>query len=187
MNALHPAALTLVPSAQWNDAAYRARFDALYQHLQIIARRELRRAPRGTLNTSALVHEAYLKLLGDARDVSRDGPFLALAAKAMRCVLVDYMRAGSALKRGGDFARVTLATNLPLESPEAGIDVLDIERGLQALADMDPRLATVVECRFYGGMEFAEIARQLAVTERTVYRDWRRARAFLIANLGDAP
>lgn len=180
------AADTLIPAAQWGDAAYRARFEALYGQLQAIARRELRRAAPGTLDTGALVHEAFLKLGGAGLDVSRRGPFLALAAKAMRCVLVDHVRARAASKRGGDQARVTLATDLPLEAAQPGIDVLDIERGLQALEALEPRLATVVEYRFYAGMEFGEIAQQLGVTERTVFRDWRKARAFLLAHLGEA-
>lgn len=153
--------------------------------MQAIARHELRRAARGTLDTGVLVHEAFLRLDGGALDVSRRGPFLALAAKAMRCVLVDHVRARAAVKRGGDQLRVTLATDLPLAAPDGGVDVMDIERGLQALEALDPRLATVVEYRFYAGMEFGEIARQLGVTERTVFRDWRKARAFLLSQLGE--
>ncbi len=180
------SASTLVPAAQWGDANYRARFDQLYAQLQSIARRELRRAARGTLDTGALVHEAFLKLDGAALDVSQRGPFLALAAKAMRCVLVDSVRARGAVKRGGDQARVTLATDLPLaDTRGAAVDVLDVERALQALEAVDPRLATVVEYRFYAGMEFEEIATQLGLSERTVHRDWRKARAFLLSHLGD--
>lgn len=181
-------AAPVVPDAQWRDAAYRRRFGDLYAQLQSIARRELRGAARGTLDTGALLHEAYLRLDGAALDVSGRGPFLALAAKAMRCVLVDHARARGASKRGGDLARVTLATDLPLAAASLGVDVLDVERALVALEALDPRLASVVEYRFYAGMEFGEIAHQLGVNERTVYRDWRKARAFLLAQLGgDAP
>ena len=183
MMATGSIASTLVPAAQWADAAYRARFEAMYGQLERMARRELRRASRGTLDTGVLVHEVYLRLHGAALDVGERGPFLALAAKAMRCVLVDHLRARSASKRGGDQVRVTMDTGLPLEAPQANMDVLDIERGLQALEAIDPRLASLVEYRFYAGMEFSEIATQLGVTERTVFRDWRKARAFLMVNL----
>lgn len=184
MQETQSSASTLVPAEQWNDAGFRARFDQLYAQLQAIARRELRRAARGTLDTGALVHEAYLKLDGTALDVSQRGPFLALAAKTMRCVLVDHARARGAVKRGGDQARVTLSTDLPLAESGAVVDVLDVERALQALEALEPRLATVVEYRFYAGMEFEEIATQLGLSERTVHRDWRKARAFLLAHMG---
>lgn len=176
----------IVPDADWRDADYRARFEELYAQLHAIARRELRGVARGTLDTTVLVHEAYLKLDGSAVDASQRGPFLALAAKVIRCVLVDHVRARGARKRGGGVARVTLSTDLPLDAGGDGVDVLDIERGLRALEAVDARLATMVEFRFYAGMEFEEIARQLGVTSRTVHRDWRKARAFLLSHLGDA-
>jgi len=185
MQEMIASAVTIVPEADWKDAVYRARFEELYAHLQHIARRELRSAARGTLSTTVLVHEAYLKLDGMRLDVSQRGPFLALAAKVMRCVLIDHVRARGAVKRGGEFARITLATDLPVEGGAGNIDVLDIERGLQALQALDPRLVTVVECRFYAGMEFEEIAQQLGLTARTVHRDWRKARAFLLSHLGE--
>ncbi len=175
-------AAEIVPASDWNDSAWRARFEALYLQLHDIARRELRGVHRGTLQTTMLVNEAYLKLDGGALDASERGPFLALAAKAMRCVLVDHLRARSAQKRGGEAVRVTLATDLS-HVPSDALDVLDIERGLRALAELDPRLATVVEYRFYAGMEFDEIAALLGLTPRTVYRDWRKARAFLLSHL----
>lgn len=186
MDEISASAITIVPEADWNDDAYRARFEELYVQLQGIARRELRKAARGTLSTTLLVHETYLKLDGMHLDVSQRGPFLALAAKVMRCVLIDHVRARGAMKRGGELARVTLATDLPLEDRHAGVDVLDVERGLQALQALDPRLVTVVECHFYAGMEFQEIAEHLGVSARTVNRDWRKARAFLLTHLGDA-
>lgn len=175
----------IVPQHAWRDAAFRARFEALYVQLQGLARNELRRAARGTLDTGVLVHEAFLRLDGNALDSEQRGPFLALAAKAMRCVLVDHVRARGASKRGGDQARVTLMTDLPLASSSGEAEVLDIERALRALEALDPRLATVVEYRFYAGMEFSDIASQLGLTERTVFRDWRKARAFLLSHLGE--
>ena len=167
------------------DGRFRERFAGLYQELQRLARRELAGARRSSLNTTVLVHEAYLKLDGKALDVSQRGPFLALAAKAMRHVLVDYVRARGAEKRGGDQVRVTLGTDLPLSGSAGQVDLLDIERGLEALEALDPRLVSVVECRFYAGMEFQEIAQHLGLTERTIHRDWRKARAFLLMHLGE--
>ena len=180
----HSIANEIVPQDAWHDAAFRARFEALYAQLQGLARSELRRASRGTLDTGVLVHEAFLRLDGHALDSEQRGPFLALAAKTMRCVLIDHVRARGASKRGGDQARVTLMTDLPVPGSGGETDVLDIERALRALESLDPRLATVVEYRFYAGMEFSDIANQLGLTERTVFRDWRKARAFLLAHLG---
>jgi len=180
------AASTIVAAADWNDAAFRQRFEQLYDQLRVLARRELSGKPRATLCTTLLVHEAYLKLDGGRFDVSERGPFLALAAKAMRCVLVDHVRATMAQKRGGDLARVTLVTDLPVAADNDRIDLIAIEQGLDALQQIEPRLVTVVECRFYAGMEFQEIAIHLGIAERTVHRDWRKARAFLLSHFGDA-
>lgn len=166
--------------------AYRQQFVALYEQLRNIARRELRASQRSTLNTTVLVHEAYLKLNGAPIDASQRGPFLALAAKAMRHVLIDHLRARGAEKRGGDQIRVTLSTDIPFAGTSGQVDLLDIEKGLDALEALDPRLVTVVECRFYAGMEFNEIATHLGLTERTIHRDWRKARAFLLMQLGQA-
>lgn len=154
-------------------------FVVLYDQLRRIASRQLGGSARTSLNTTALVHEAWLKLDGRPLDVAERGPFLALAAKAMRHVLVDHIRARNADKRGGAEARVPLSTDI-VGSDAAGFhDVLEIEQGLRALEAVDPRLVTVVECRFFAGMEFDEIAAHLQVSCRTAQRDWRRARAFL--------
>lgn len=161
------------------------RFGELYQELQRIARRELVGSRRTSLQTTVLVHEAYLRMeAGAVRDMGRLA-FLALAGRVMRCVLVDHVREQRAIKRGGDARRVTLATEPGLEDgrPEP-LDVLAIERGLEALAKLESRLVTVVECRFHAGMELAEIAEYLGISERTAQRDWRRARAFLIDAIG---
>jgi RNA polymerase sigma factor (TIGR02999 family) len=173
-------------SAPDGGEAYRRRFTELYDELQRIARRELGGSLRTSLHTTVLVHEAYLKLNKQGLDVSQRGAFLALAAKAMRHVLVDHIRARHADKRGGDQIRVTLYTDIPLAGDSDQVDLLDIEKGLQALEALDPRLVTVVECRFYAGMEFQEIATHLGLTERTIHRDWRKARAFLLMQMGDA-
>ncbi|MET0808418.1 MAG: ECF-type sigma factor [Pseudoxanthomonas sp.] len=179
-----PTLKSVLPDAA--SEAYRRRFADLYGELQRLARRELAGSRRNSLHTTVLVHEAYLKLDGKVLDVSQRGSFLALAAKAMRHVLIDYLRAKGAEKRGGDQLRVTLLTDIPLDDGTVGVDLLDIENGLAALEAVDPRLVTVVECRFYAGMEFQEIADHLGLAERTIHRDWRKARAFLLMHLGEA-
>lgn len=157
------------------------RFGELYQELQRIARRELRGRVRTSLHTTVLVHEAYLRLeSGAVRDMGRVA-FLALAGRVMRCVLVDHVRSNLSQKRGGEHVRVTLETDPGVSDQHLPhLDVLAIEQGMTALAALEPRLVTVVECRFHAGMEFGEIAQYLGVSERTAQRDWRRARAFLL-------
>lgn len=160
-----------------------ALFAQLYDHLQRLARKQLGQSPRTSLDTCALVHEAYIKLDGVSA-AGGQGEFLALAAKAMRHVLVDHIRARMTDKRGGDFARVALTTRLP-DTEDRFSDLLEVDSGLAALERLEPRLVTVVECRFFGGMEFQEIAGALGISERTAQRDWRRARAFLHSHLSD--
>ena len=180
-------AATIIPESDWKNANYRARFETVYGQLHQIARRELRRTRDGTLNTTVLVHEAFLKLDGPAGQVDAQPHFIALATKAMRCVLIDHLRAKGTSKRGGDAIHVTLPTAHADDNSLPQVDLLDIERALVALVALDPRLATVVEYHFYGGLEFQEIATLLGVTPRTVNRDWRKARAFLLTHLDAAP
>jgi RNA polymerase sigma factor (TIGR02999 family) len=152
----------------------------LYQELRAIAHRELARRPAGgTLETTGLVHEAYLKVAGqssgDAHDRAR---FLALASVAMRHVLVDRARARGRVKRGGPRGAVTLDEERIAvdDRPEA---LLQLDEALTWLAELEPRLARVVECRFFGGLTEEEIAAALGVTVRTVQRDWAKARMLL--------
>lgn len=165
-----------------NDAV-RERFAALYAQLSGMARRELGRGPRTSLDTVALVHEAFLKLDGHALDASEQGRFMALAGKVMRQVIVDHVRRRQAVKRGGDLIRVTLLTQQPMPDAPDQLDFLQIEDALHELAKLEPRLVQVVECRFFAGMEVTEIAALLQVSERTVHREWTRARAFLLGRL----
>ncbi|MEP6574456.1 MAG: ECF-type sigma factor [Gemmatimonadota bacterium] len=151
-----------------------------YQELRSIAHRRLAaRARGGTFSTTALVHEAYLKLFDQSRGAWRDrGHFLALASLAMRHVLVDRARERSALKRGGDRRRITLDDDLMTveDQPDA---LLQLNDALEELARMEPRLARVVECRFFGGLLEKETAEALGLTVRTVQRDWVKARILL--------
>ena len=149
----------------------------VYEDLRRLARRQLgREYGERTLNATALVHESYLKL-GAGAMAARDRPhFLAIAARAMRQVLVDHARERKAAKRGGEaWERTTLTDGAWAgEFDPDGMLALD-----EALAGLEPRQRQVVECRFFGGMEEQEIATALGVSERTVHRDWTKARAWL--------
>lgn len=155
-------------------------FPLLYQELRAIARRQLARRPNGgTLETTGLVHEAYLKVVDQAHSGIHDrAHFRALAALAMRHVLVDRARAQGRLKRGGTRGAVTLEEDQIAvdDQPEA---LLQLDDALVWLAELEPRLARVVECRFFGGLTEEEIAEALGVTVRTVQRDWAKARMLL--------
>lgn len=164
-------------------------FDELYKELRRLAHRQLARGrrPGATLSTTALVHEAYVKLEGAGRVGVKDHEhFLALAARAMRQVLVDAARSRHAAKRGAGLAPVAL------DQAEPSIDdlvdeVLAVDTALSRLESLDERLARVVEWRVFGGMSEEEIAGSLGVTSRTVRRDWQKARAFLVRELGVEP
>ena len=152
----------------------------VYDELRMIARRQLSlREVGGTLSTTGLVHEAYLKLADQSRLAWRDrGHFFALASVVMRHVLVDRAKARRAQKREGVLQRV------PLDSEQIAADdqaeaLLLLNDAIDRLAAVEPRLARVVDCRFFGGMSDEETAESLGVTTRTVQRDWSKARMLL--------
>lgn len=157
-----------------------------YDDLRAIAHRRLAaRARGGTLSTTALVHEAWLRLSGSPNVRWNDAAhFLALASMAMRHVIVDRARERTALKRGGDRVRITLEEDvLALEAqPDA---ILQLDEALGRLGELEPRLAKVLECRFFGGLTEPETAEALGVTVRTVQRDWVKARVLLRRLLED--
>jgi RNA polymerase sigma factor (TIGR02999 family) len=162
----------------------------LYQELHSMARRQLAGQHGHTLDATALVHEAYLKLIGrgaGAAQFDDRAHFFAYAASAMRSVVVDYARQRLAQKRGGDLHRVT---DLP-EDLEGGLrldeDMLGLDTALTRLAGVEPRLAQVVELRYFGGLSELEIAALLQRSERSVRRDWQKARMYLLASLQEAP
>jgi RNA polymerase sigma factor (TIGR02999 family) len=161
--------------------------DAVYRELHDMAHQRLRRERAGgTLQTTALVHEAYLRMVDQRRVSWRDrGHFLALAATMMRRVLVDRARARHADKRGAGEPVITL-TDAAAAGLDPAVEVLDVDRALERLAGSYPRPARVVELRFFGGLELAEIGAVLDVTERTAQRDWAFARAWLARELGNA-
>jgi RNA polymerase sigma factor (TIGR02999 family) len=151
----------------------------VYHELRRTARRELAARPSDTLFTTALVHELYLKFSRSPRAEWHDrAHFLRAAAVAMRHILVDRARRRAAEKRGGAQRTVTLDDSLTAADEQAE-SLLELHDALDQLASLDERLARVVECRFFGGMTEQETAAALNITERTVRRDWVKARGLL--------
>lgn len=169
--------------APFDDAAP-ASWAAAYPELKKIARARLHAAQNGTpgLNTTALVHESFLRLAGRVDTLRFDsrGHFYAYAARVMRSVIVDLVREQAAARRGGDAAHVTLDTGVAdgLAAAETS-EALQVDEALASLATVEPRLAQVVEMRYFAGMTDAEIAQALGLTDRTVRRDWDKARLLL--------
>ncbi len=167
----------------------------VYEELRRVARRHLRAEREGhTLQTTALIHEAYLRLAGQRpRELAYRGQFIAHASHLMRQILVDHARARAAMKRQGGY-QVTLSEHLAASAPPE-IDVLAVDDALTRLSQLDPQQARIVELRYFGGLSIAETAEALAVSDATVKRDWRTARAWLhramqhgeVADLSDAP
>ncbi len=150
----------------------------LYDELLAIARRQLKRErPGHTLQTTALVHEAWMRLAGTELPANDRAHFLALAAGSMRRVLVDHARRRKADKRGGDAARVELDDGLAI-SPEPSIDLVELNDALDRLAEVDPRKARIVELHYFGGLEQADIATVMEISLSTVEKDLRLARAW---------
>jgi RNA polymerase sigma factor (TIGR02999 family) len=157
----------------------------VYDELRAIARRRLADCEHGaTLSTTGLVHETYLKLVEQSRVAWRDrGHFFALAAVAMRHVLLDRARARLTQKRDGGVAPVTL-DNQHAASDDQAVAMLELHDAVERLSAVEPRLARVVECRFFGGLSEKETAEALGTTTRTVQRDWAKARMLLRRALG---
>jgi RNA polymerase sigma factor (TIGR02999 family) len=156
----------------------------VYAELRSLAERQLRREDAGhTLSPTALVHEAYLRLVDQTRVQWQDrAHFFATAAQAMRRVLVDHARRRRALRRGGGVRPLALdEVEIPLEERAEALVALD--DALRELESVDPRLGRVVELRFFGGLTETETAEVLGVTDRTVRRDWVKARAWLLREL----
>lgn len=175
---------------QRHHAGDREAFDRMvplvYDQLRAIAHRQLAKGgPRGLmLDTTSLVQEAYLQLVDeDGVDWQNRGHFFAICARAMRRIMVDDARRRLAAKRGGDAVEVTLQPDMVSadDSPE---QVLAIDDALGKLAEFNPRLARLVECRYFAGMTEEETAEALETSLRTVQRDWMRARAWLLKAMG---
>jgi RNA polymerase sigma factor (TIGR02999 family) len=179
--------LTTVLTAVRNGDARAADqlFQCVYGELHRIASGQRRRwGGNETLNTTALVHEAYLKLVNpDLAAWTDRAHFFAVAAKAMRHILINYAERQVAAKRGGGAVHIPLGEN-DLVTPEAAEDLLSLDEALTALAAVHERSSRVVECRFFGGFDIQETANTLAVSPATVERDWAFASAWLRREMG---
>ena len=156
-------------------------FELLYDDLRLLARAKLHRsAPMTVLDTTALVHESYLRFLrtGDLKVADRPH-FLAYAARVMRSIVVDLIRSRLADRNGGNALHVTLNTAVADSASVREDEVIMVNDALEELATIDPRLVKVVEMRYFAGMSEDEIAESLGVSVRTVERDWEKARLFL--------
>ena len=174
--------LLLRGAREGNKDALDSLFAIAYEELRRIARR-VRGQESDTLNTTALVHEAYLKLLPTNVPANDAAHFKLLIARAMREVLIDAARRRKAGKRGGGQIAITLDDEVQ-EAPLQAGQLLDLHEALEELDRVDPRRASVVECRFFGGLDIDETAAALGLSTATVKRDWRVARAWLAQAVG---
>ena len=188
---VHDIASLLQAHATGDGKALDRLMPLVYEDLRRIAHARLR-SERGmhTLDTTAIVHEAYLRLVSSADQTWEDrAHFFAIAARVIRNVLIDYARRRGALKRGGTVIRVPLHEDLvgDRDAMSREVDLLALDEALSALARYDVRLEQVVECRFFAGLTVAETAAALGSSVRTVERDWTRARAYLYRELANRP
>jgi RNA polymerase sigma factor (TIGR02999 family) len=165
---------------QGDELALQRLIPLVYQELRRVARARLRsEAPGHILQTTALVHEAYLRLVGvDHMDVHNRAHLLALAARLMRQILVDHARRKRAVKRGGDPTMISL-DDVSIAADPPAVDVLALDEALGELMSVDPRLSRIVELKFFAGLSISEAAQGLGVSTATVERDWTVARAWL--------
>lgn len=165
-----------------NDAVFET---VVYGELRRLAAAYMRRErPGQTLQPTALVHEAYLKLLKDRPERWQNrAHFCAIAAHAMRQILIERARARDALKRGGGQPRVTFDEGLPAAAPDQSVDMIALDAALDRLAALDPGQARIVELRFFGGLSIEETAEAMKISPATVKRHWAAARAWLAKEL----
>lgn len=168
---------------QGDQTALRELTPLVYDELRRLAHGYMRRERPGTLQTTALVHEAYLRLV-DQQNVAWQSRahFVAVSAQAMRHILIDYARQKQAAKRGGSAQKVPL-DEAAVASVERTADLVALDDALKALAELYPRRARIVELRYFGGMNNREMAEVLGISEATVERDWRYAKAWLYREL----
>jgi RNA polymerase sigma factor (TIGR02999 family) len=178
---MNTALAPLIVSAEQGDrAAADTLFSTLYDELHRMARRELARRGGGvTLGATTLLHEAYLDIADREGTAFPDrNRFMGYAARAMRGLIVDYARRRQAQKRGGEFEITSISTDVA--GPSANPDELSrVSDALEELETVDPRLARIVDLKFFGGFTFVEIASITGVSDRTVQRDWEKARIYL--------
>jgi RNA polymerase sigma factor (TIGR02999 family) len=183
--------LLLAANTQNDGRATSQLFAALYDELHRLAERQLRRnGGKLSLSTTTLLHEAYLDMCGRAGTAFPDrARFIGYAARAMRGIVIDYIRYGQAQKRGGGAIEITLTAAREIPTPTDSNSAADFERlseALDQLAELEPQLAEVVDLHFFCGYELREIAELRGVSERTVQRSWRKARMLLSHHMSDA-
>lgn len=171
----------LLTSAEQGDrAAADAVFAALYTELHRMARRELaKRGSHVTLGATTLLHDAYLNMAGrEGASFPDRNRFMGYASRVMRGIIIDYVRSRQAQKRGGQYDMTAIRTDVADAIPDA-MNLEHLSDALDELANVEPRLARIVDLKFFCGFSFGEIAAMLAVSERTVQRDWEKARIYL--------
>lgn len=170
----------LIKAADTGSNEQRQRlFATLYEELHRLAQRELRRSAQVTLSPTTLLHETFLNICARESAPATDrGRFMAYAARAMRGLLLNYLRDRQAQKRGGQFEFTSLPTELPLMQAQE-FDGQKLSDALDALVNVDAKLAECVDLKFFCGFTFADIAEMRSVSERTVQRDWEKARILL--------
>lgn len=166
-----------------NRDAWNRLFELVYDDLRKVAHLHLRRHRTGTLSTTVMVNEVYLRLTGHGVAWNDRIHFMAVASRAMRAVFVDHARAKLAQKRGGGAEVVSVEEHHAFEEPQIQ-QILELEQALERLGELNERLVRVVELRFFGGLSVPEAAEALNVGERTIERDWFKARSFLHRELG---
>jgi RNA polymerase sigma factor (TIGR02999 family) len=180
-----PKSLTqlLVDSSQGNEEALTLLMPLVYDELHRLARSYMRRErPGHTLQTTGLVHEAYIRLLGQTSDWTSRAHFLGIAAQMMRRILVDHAKSHHRAKRGGGAIRVTLEEPA-IVSPEPDAELIALDEALSRLEKMDQQRARIVELRFFGGLSNEETSKVLDISTATVQRQWAGARAWLYHEL----
>jgi RNA polymerase sigma factor (TIGR02999 family) len=170
----------LIDWSRGDQAALDSLMPLVYEELRRMANRYMRRERVGhTLQTTALINEAYLRLIEQQHvQWHSRAHFFAIAAQLMRRILVDYARSHTRAKRGGGALRVSM-NEATVSSPERGVELIALDDALQRLAVIDPRKSQVVELRFFGGLSIEDAAAVLKVTPMTVVRDWKTAKAWL--------
>ena len=176
--------------AKWSDgnqSALDELYPLVYDELHRLARRYMSRERRGhTLQTTALINEAYVRLV-DQKNVhwANRSHFFAISAQIMRRILIDHARRHAYAKRGGGAQQVSLEEVAAI-TPDPGRELVRLDEALKSLAEMDPRRSQVVEMRYFGGLNNEEIAGVLKISENTVTRDWNMARAWLYQQLAES-
>jgi RNA polymerase sigma factor (TIGR02999 family) len=175
----------LLAAARTGDKVAEARlFDAVYADLHRLAQRHLRASGPDAQHATSLVHEVYLRLArGGAIALNDRTHFFAVASRAMRQIVVDHVRGRLTEKRGGGVDPLPLDSAVVALAAGCDEELLMLDAALQRLTDVDPRLAQFVELRFYGGLQMDELAEATGLSERTLKRDWQKARAFLYREL----